>query len=444
MRLPALEIQGLNLPGIMMAQQQYKLGEAQLAKYGREAEKDKLTTGLRAGAVSGDKDMLNTLAAIDPASAKAILEFTESASEQEREKFLRDARIVTQGLRDLGPNPTPVQMQQFMAQLRQGGVSETSFPFMRQDDIANVAAQPERLQRMMPQLAAAVEQMQKRARAYETEPRETRERKVGDQIVTEEYDPTAGKWSEISEGPRWSPTQTEVVGRTPGDISLMTPAQRGKQVQDLQNQRIALINFMKASDRLIENLEEGGAEAISTVGNISRFINSVGKQISAAGRVFLGNEKGPSEQDIKTWRDDIDWMGSVAENSASLQSKIVSLAYGLALVKNGARPTDEDVRNMLTVIAGSSGSPQQMAAAVKSAMGEALDNYATRHLEITGEAYDVAGALEKHGLLYKKYKAGSGAIKKPLTELTNDELLNLPLTEDNSDAWLEEFKRRGL
>jgi len=198
----ARDIQGLNLPGIMQAQQNYRLGEAKLAKYGREAKREEKMTGLRAGAIAGDRSMLDEIASFDPEAAAEIVKYRDTVSESEREKFMRDARIVTQAVEGLGENPSSMQIQGLLSQLSENGISEKSFPFLRDEDIANVASQPERLQRIMPQIAAAVEQMQKRARGMEAEPRETRERKEGDKILTEEYDPISGKWGPLSEAPR--------------------------------------------------------------------------------------------------------------------------------------------------------------------------------------------------------------------------------------------------
>ncbi len=212
---------------------------------------------------------------------------------------------------------------------------------------------------------------------------------------------------EFNDGSGWKPAgkgsfTSQVVQA--GSAGELTGGDQSKLVKNLTDRRVSMFQFLKAATRMLKKVEESGDESLDVVGGVARSLNTLGAQLGAASRAILGSSddlttvEGSTIQQIGQFAEGLDWQGTIAANSASVRSQITSLAYGLALIKNGTRPTDEDVRNMMKVLAGNAGSGRQLIAATTSAMIEAMDNYAVEHQEILGEPFDLQGGLELHGI----------------------------------------------
>jgi len=202
MRLPALHTKELNVPGIMQAQQDYRLGEAKLAKYGREAEKEELLTGARQKAIGGDESALNTIASIEgPEAAQKILEYGSAKDERSTEKFMRDAPLVYRAIQDLGESPSPVQIEEAIGRLTTQRVDAANLGISEDLIAAARKGDPGALKKIPLLLAATAEAIQKQARGYETEPRKTRQVLRGGKPVGQEWNPTSGQWEDTTDMP---------------------------------------------------------------------------------------------------------------------------------------------------------------------------------------------------------------------------------------------------
>lgn len=197
-----------------------------------------------------------------------------------------------------------------------------------------------------------------------------------------------------------------------GSTSELTGSDRSKEIKALREAEVHLVNFMKAGSRLLADVERSGDESLGVVGGVSRALDSLGSQLSAATRVMTGgdNTATVSGSTANQIAQNFEWTGTIAEDSAAIRSQIASLAYGLALVKNGERPTDEDVENMMTILAGNAGSGKQLVAATTSAMRDALDSYATRYQVIAGETWDPTETLKRHGITLPGQSKSGGLV----------------------------------
>ena len=233
--------------------------------------------------------------------------------------------------------------------------------------------------------------------------------------------PNAGT-IEVNDGSGWkragkgSFVSQQVGAGSPGELS---GNDQSKSIKNLRDRRIGMFQFLKAATVMAAKAKESGDEALSFVGGVARGLNTLSAQLGGASRAILGDStattiEGSTIQQIGQFAEGLNWQGSIAVNSASLRSQITSLAYGLALVKNGTRPTDEDVRNMVKILAGSSGSGAQLVAATTAQMRTSLDNYAIEHQEILGEEYDIQGGLDLHRITLPGQKE-----VKPLVHLLN-------------------------
>lgn len=225
---------------------------------------------------------------------------------------------------------------------------------------------------------------------------------------------------------------------TQGTAGPPTKAQAGKQTIDLQDQRIAVINFAKASHRLLTQLEAEGAGTLSFTGAFERGLDDIVEQ----GRGFIAawGEGSKLDKMAKNFK----WSGKLAKESAAVKSKITSLAYTLALAKNGTRPTDEDVINALKML-GESGSVNKMSGAVQSMLTEAVDEYSTRHKEAIGEDWDVLGAFEEHGIPVPGRKTAELELIKTASETEVYDMLAKPgLSKEEIDAIDARLKELGF
>lgn len=236
-----------------------------------------------------------------------------------------------------------------------------------------------------------------------------------------------------------------------GSVGELSNRDRSKQVAGLTARRTDLAKFLKSSTRMLAKAEESGDESLSFVGGTARLIDNLQSQFSAGVRAVTGGNKttedGTTLPEISAWAEEMDWAGTIAADSASVRSQISSLAYTLALAKNGTRPTDEDVRNALKMLAGNSGSNRQLASATQSMMREGLDNYMIDHQETMGEQFDMPGFLSKHNITMpgQSSTGNGGGIPggAKLHLLSDDELSTMELTPENAKSVLDEINKRG-
>lgn len=206
----------------------------------------------------------------------------------------------------------------------------------------------------------------------------------------------------------------------------------------LREQRDIMTNLIKAGNRLRDDVKIEGAEAIGWTGAIERFADtSIAQGKALASR---WNDGGMVDKIAKS----IEWSPELAAQSAAIRSQVSSMAYGIALMKNGTRPTDEDVRHAMVMI-GASGSPDQMLGAIDSLMRESVDNYATRHKTITGEDWDAP----EHFRSYRVPVPGSDKpAKLDYINMNDQDLMTYDLkqfkTIEEINAWRAEMKKRGL
>lgn len=227
--------------------------------------------------------------------------------------------------------------------------------------------------------------------------KEAQKPSTGMKKVQDENSPTGWSWKSPSGNLLTGappPSKGQQITVSPdGTVTVGPPtaSQAGKHTLDLEEQRVNVINFAKAGYRLLTDLKESGSGAIGFTGALDRVADSIISQGKAFARRWGDGGK------LSKWADEFEWSGALAGESAAVKSQIVSMAYGLALAKNGTRPTDQDVQFALEML-GKSGSVEQMAASIDSLLREAVDGYSTRHLEATGEDWDAVAAFEKHNL----------------------------------------------
>ena len=228
---------------------------------------------------------------------------------------------------------------------------------------------------------------------------------------------------EVLSGGAWKPVEEmgpgSFIGRNiqAGSVGELTAGDQSKLIKDLTEQRTSAFKMYKMVQRLKTDIDKSGDEGISVTGAVTRFIDGASAQANAMARRFAPGEPAMPPGGVQRYVSSFDWSQAPAAESAAIKSKITSLAYQFALAKNGTRPTDEDVNNMMKIIGGGAASVSQMNAALQSAMQEVMDSYSLGHYEITREKFDWAGELEARGM------GGTMPTIKPATEMTDEEIL---------------------
>ncbi len=184
-----------------------------------------------------------------------------------------------------------------------------------------------------------------------------------------------------------------------GTVDFSTKSQKGKKQQERTEKGILAIQSVAAGANLLRALEEGGDETISFTGRTARLIDSfVAQATASAGLVGL---KPPPV-------DRFQFTGALAEAAAVVKSKAISLAFAMAVQRQGSRPTDQDIIYFLDIIGARAGSSRQFAAALKSSIDEGMDSFAIRYREETGSEWDWDAALERNNIQYGGTNAETG------------------------------------
>lgn len=251
--------------------------------------------------------------------------------------------------------------------------------------------------------------------------------------------PSKGGPIEIDDGTEWKRApQGSFIGQNveAGSIGGLGPQK--KEGVTLREQRDIMTNLIKQGNRLRGDLKVSGAKAVGWTGAIERFSSTAVAQGKALASRY--NDGGMVDEIAQS----IEWSPELAAQSAAVRSQISSMAYGIALMKNGTRPTDEDVRHAM-IMMGKSGDPDQMLGAIDSLMRESVDNYATRHKTITGNDWDAP----EHFRSYRVPVPGSDKpAKLDYIDMDDQGLkdfdLNQLKTIEEIKAWRAEMKKRGF
>ncbi|HDY65266.1 MAG TPA: hypothetical protein ENH84_03410 [Phycisphaerae bacterium] len=247
---------------------------------------------------------------------------------------------------------------------------------------------------------------------------------------------SGGKWKPIEEMGPGSFIGQNVQAETVGGL---TSGDQSKLIKDLTEQRTAMFKMYKMTQRLKVDIDKSGDEGISVTGAVTRFIDGASAQANAMARRFAPGEPSMPLGGMQRYVNSFDWAQAPAAESAAIKSKITSLAYQFALAKNGTRPTDEDVNNMMKIIGGGAGSVSMMSAALQSAMQEVTDSYSLSHYEVMGESFDLAGELKARNMGERDEKS-----VEDYSSLSDEVLANIELTEENAAAVLREIQKRGI
>ena len=438
MQLPAMGIQGLNLPGIVKAQQDVKTGnlrnklyEAQIGAAEGEAARGAESRKLYGSAVGGDRDALDALAKVDPAeherAIKSIADLPAAQKSAMGDKLQMAMSRLT-GFLQLPDGQKPMAWKQLIAQAQRDGLTPEGLGLGPND--------------VPPQYIPGVEnklalQLKGRFEALQDPQKSSGAPKK----VKDDSSETGWSWlspnGERMKGAPPPSAGTSVTVDKDGNVTVgiggqPTKSQAGKASIDLAEHRDLMTNMVKQGYRLTADLQETGAEGIGWTGAIERFADTAVAQGKALAKRW------GDDTVVADIADSIDWSEGIekAGDSAAIKSQISSMAYGIALMKNGTRPTDEDVRHAMTMM-GTSGSPTQMARAINSLLRESVDSYATRHMTVEGERWDPVAHFQKYGIPIP------GAEKKPELEFINmslDELLGLDL-EGLSIEQVREYRK---
>lgn len=191
-----------------------------------------------------------------------------------------------------------------------------------------------------------------------------------------------------------------------GTVDFSTGSQKGKQQQERKETGILAIQSVAAGANLLRSLEESGDASISFTGRTARLIDSFLAQVTAS--AGLVNVELPPV-------DRYEFTGALAEKSAVVKSKAISLAFAMAVARQGSRPTDQDIVYFLDIIGARAGSSRQFAAALRSSIDEGMERFAIRHREETGSEWNWDAALKRNKIQYGR-ESGDTQLPEILTD----------------------------
>jgi hypothetical protein len=93
------------------------------------------------------------------------------------------------------------------------------------------------------------------------------------------------------------------------------------------------------------------------------------------------------------------WSGAAAE-SAAVRTRLKYLAYDLITALQGSRPSNQDYRAALDMLAANSGSPTQMKSAIKNMTQLAARNFANRYRTLTDQEFNWEQELKERDLTF--------------------------------------------
>ena len=171
------------------------------------------------------------------------------------------------------------------------------------------------------------------------------------------------------------------------DPSLEAGATEEKDLRDsLTNTRVIL----GETARLREQLQVGGASIISVLGSARRVADSISSQLATFAKFHGGTAEidgeAVSDNDLfNTALYDFSGFGKGAAESAAFKSNVIRLAYSLARSQDpGGRLSDRDVQSAMQQLAGESGSPQQILAALDEVDRSSINLYRARFRTLRG------------------------------------------------------------
>lgn len=138
----------------------------------------------------------------------------------------------------------------------------------------------------------------------------------------------------------------------------------GDRRESINEQKNAALTVARLSNRINQQLEQGGAETIGPVGMLNRLGDSISSQVRGAARSF-NIDLNPENYDFG----DLE----TAEQSAGTRSNILSLAFAVARSREpSGRLSDTEVQQALNSIAANSGSVGQINSALQESLSEAV------------------------------------------------------------------------
>lgn len=160
-----------------------------------------------------------------------------------------------------------------------------------------------------------------------------------------------------------------------GDNFLNTAAKSAFTSMPVEGKRETMEGALKLYDTAIQFagiVSEAPIDPTSDVGTATKFINRIQQNFRAGGAVVAQMREDQLMNDVH-WQNAETWteqaMQRFARDKAISDSQVRELAYTLALVFNGTRPTDTDFRNAVLILNGNSGDRSVALAGIQNSIG---------------------------------------------------------------------------
>lgn len=190
-------------------------------------------------------------------------------------------------------------------------------------------------------------------------------------------------------------TDADLQAAITGKAIPVTPIQRVEQggpgqfasasdEASFRNVEAATRGAVDTLDRMVTQLEEGGAEILGASGTLSRMLDSAAQQVRAIvpqlGGVATVNGRQVNESRLSNPEhyasDIVTLFGETAARSAAFRANITHAAYLLARIADpSGRLSDFDVRIQMQRMAADGGSPTQIAAAIRETRSATLNSF---------------------------------------------------------------------
>ena len=186
-------------------------------------------------------------------------------------------------------------------------------------------------------------------------------------------------------GPDWITTKTNISAPTPGAI---TETQQGKSEVELRQNRIATLQALNTSDRMI-NLVEKNPAAFTTGANLAGFVDTLGTATQSM-LFALGVDTALSESNPLDYPDEF-WGPLINASDEGKQLAFV-LALQLAAATGlgqGRALTDRDVQRAIRLVGTDVQSPERIKARLRSNQRTLMEHHNISRNIILGPGNDI-------------------------------------------------------
>ena len=202
------------------------------------------------------------------------------------------------------------------------------------------------------------------------------------------FDPSSGLTTDEAGnrlGPEWITTKTNISAPTPGSI---TETQQGKSEVQLRQNRIATLQALNTSDRMI-NLVDRNPAAFTTGANLAGFVDTLGTATQSM-LFALGIETALSEANPLDYPDEF-WGPLINASDEGKQLAFV-LALQLAAATGlgeGRALTDRDVQRAIRLVGTDVQSPERVKATLRSNQRTLMEHHNISRNIILGPGNDI-------------------------------------------------------